>query len=116
VAGGFRPDLVVFLLPAWVYGSFPRGWRRLGGGVAALAVVIAGWLGLTIALSGGWGMYLATSSARYALRNRSWLAWELTARACGPASTKVTISCVMQNPHVAAAALAAFFTRHPQSV
>jgi hypothetical protein len=63
VAGGFRPDLVVFLLPVWVYGSFPLGWRRLGGGVAVMAVVVAGWLGPTVALSGGWGVYLATSSA-----------------------------------------------------
>jgi len=62
VAGGFRPDLVVFLFPVWMYGSFPRGCRRMGAGLTIMAVVVVGWLAPTIALSGGWSAYLATSS------------------------------------------------------
>ncbi len=63
VAGGFRPDLLLFLLPAWVYGATPRGWRELVGSLVLLSAVVASWLVPMVALSGGWAAYWDATSA-----------------------------------------------------
>jgi hypothetical protein len=60
LGGGFRPDLVPFLLPLWFWASRRRGRRPLTAGGLTIAVVVAMWFVPMVALSGGWSAYLKT--------------------------------------------------------
>ncbi|MHB8858392.1 MAG: ArnT family glycosyltransferase [Thermoleophilia bacterium] len=53
VAAGFRPDVLLFLGPFWLYGTFLVGRRRMLLAWAAMAVSVVAWLVPLIALSGG---------------------------------------------------------------
>jgi len=57
IAGGFRQDLLLLLLPLWLWSIAPLGRRALGP-AAALAVACAAWLVPTVVLSGGVMDYL----------------------------------------------------------
>ena len=65
IAGGFRPELVPFLLPLWLWGAWrqPR-WRWLAG-LGLLAMLIAAWYVPMIWLSGGWQTYQSSSSGYF---------------------------------------------------
>jgi len=57
VGGGFRPDLLLFLLPLWVFGHWRLPLRTIVlSGICVIAIVLA-WFVPTIALSGGWSGY-----------------------------------------------------------
>jgi hypothetical protein len=57
VGGGFRPDLLLFLLPLWLFGHWRLPFRTIiMSGICVVAVVLA-WFVPTIALSGGWSGY-----------------------------------------------------------
>jgi len=58
LGGGFRPDLLLFLAPLWIWGHWRTGWRRTITGALVATAVIAGWASPMIALSGGVGAYL----------------------------------------------------------
>ncbi len=60
VLSGFRPAMLLFLLPLLGYTAWRSrpGWRALSGGGLILAVAVAAWLGYTVASAGGWGAYL----------------------------------------------------------
>jgi len=60
LAGGFRPDLAVFLLPAWLWASYRRGPRAIFVGLSILTLILAAWFVPMVALSGGWSDYLKT--------------------------------------------------------
>ncbi len=65
VAGGFRPELVPFLLPLWLWGAWRRPrWRRLAG-LGLLAVLIVAWYVPMVWLSGGWQTYQAASGGYF---------------------------------------------------
>ena len=58
LGGGFRPDLLLFLAPLWVWGHWRAGWRvRLTGAAVATGIVLA-WAVPMVALSGGVDEYL----------------------------------------------------------
>ncbi len=57
IGGGFRPDLLLFLAPLWIWAHWRVGSRRtLISGTVAVAIILA-WFVPTVALSGGWGEY-----------------------------------------------------------
>lgn len=57
IGGGFRPDLLLFLLPLWIFGHWRLPFRTiLFSGICLIAIVLA-WFLPTIALSGGWSGY-----------------------------------------------------------
>lgn len=58
LGGGFRPDLLLFLAPLWIWGHWRAGRRRTIIGALVAAAVIAGWAVPMIALSGGVDAYL----------------------------------------------------------
>ena len=63
VGGGFRPDLLLFLLPLWIFGHWRLPFRTiLLSGLCVIAIVLA-WFLPTIALSGGWSGYWAVFRA-----------------------------------------------------
>jgi hypothetical protein len=63
IGGGFRPDLLLFLLPLWVYAHWRRSLRTIIlSGFVVCAIVLA-WFIPTIALSGGWSGYWAVFRA-----------------------------------------------------
>ena len=65
IAGGFRPELVPFLLPLWLWGAWRRPrWRWLAG-LGLLAVLVAAWYVPMIWLSGGWQTYQSASSGYF---------------------------------------------------
>ena len=65
IAGGFRPELVPFLLPLWLWGAWRRPrWRRLAG-LGLLAVLIVAWYVPMVWLSGGWQTYQAASGGYF---------------------------------------------------
>ena len=65
IAGGFRPELVPFLLPLWLWGAWRRPrWRWLAG-LGLLAVLIAAWYVPMIWLSGGWQTYQTASGGYF---------------------------------------------------
>ncbi len=65
IAGGFRPELVPFLLPLWLWGAWRRPrWRWLAG-LGLLAVLITAWYVPMIWLSGGWQTYQSASSGYF---------------------------------------------------
>ena len=59
IAGGFRPDLLLFLAPLWLWGLLHASWRaRIWHGLAALVGFLV-WFAPTAWLSGGPADYLA---------------------------------------------------------
>ena len=65
IVGGFRPELVPFLLPLWLWGAWRRPrWRWLAG-LGLLVVLIAAWYVPMIWLSGGWQTYQSASSGYF---------------------------------------------------
>ena len=65
IAGGFRPELVPFLLPLWLWGAWRRPrWRWLAG-LGLLAALVAAWYMPMIWLSGGWQTYQSASSGYF---------------------------------------------------
>ena len=58
LGGGFRPDLLLFLAPLWIWGHWRAGWRWTITGALVAVAVIVGWAVPMIALSGGVGAYL----------------------------------------------------------
>ena len=65
IAGGFRPELVPFLLPLWLWGAWRRArWRRIAG-LGLLAVLIVAWYVPMVWLSGGWQTYQAASGGYF---------------------------------------------------
>ncbi len=66
VGAGFRPDLLLFLLPVWVYAWWGRSLGSLVGGISVMLAVVLAW-GVPMAqLSGGWEAYWQASSENYA--------------------------------------------------
>ena len=73
LAGGFRPELVPFLLPLWLFGAWHRPkWRWAVSGLLA-AGLCAAWYIPMIQLSGGWTTYQEASGGYflYFLRSTS---------------------------------------------
>ena len=65
IAGGFRPELVPFLLPLWLWGAWRRPrWRWLAG-LGLLAVLVAAWYVPMVWLSGGWQAYQTASGGYF---------------------------------------------------
>jgi len=63
IGGGFRPDLLLFLLPLWIFGHWRLPFRTiLCSGICVIAIVLA-WFLPTIVLSGGWSGYWAVFRA-----------------------------------------------------
>ncbi len=63
VGGGFRPDLLLFMLPLWIFGHWQLPFRTIiRSGICVIAVVLA-WFAPTVALSGGWSGYWAVFRA-----------------------------------------------------
>lgn len=58
VAGGFRQDLLLLLLPLWLWVVLPGGARRLALSAATVVAASALWVIPTVALSGGPADYL----------------------------------------------------------
>ncbi|MDE2817178.1 MAG: glycosyltransferase family 39 protein [Chloroflexota bacterium] len=65
LGAGFRPDLLLFLLPVWVYAWWGRSLRSLAAGFGVLLVVVLAWAIPTVQLSGGWEAYLRASTEHY---------------------------------------------------
>ena len=65
IAGGFRPELLPFLLPLWLWGAWRRPRCRWLAGLGLLAVLIAAWYVPMIWLSGGWQAYQSSSSGYF---------------------------------------------------
>ena len=63
VGGGFRPDLLPFLLPIWLWGTWPRGTRAILRGLVVILLGCIAWFVPMVVLSGGWGPYWEQSSA-----------------------------------------------------
>jgi hypothetical protein len=55
VGGGFRPDLIVFLLPLWIISSWvgTKSWRSVLRGSALLAAIVLVWTGALLIAMGG---------------------------------------------------------------
>jgi 4-amino-4-deoxy-L-arabinose transferase-like glycosyltransferase len=62
LAGGVRPQTLVFLLPVALYGLWPVGWRRLLLAAALGTVLCLAWFLPLIHSTGGLGPYLAKMS------------------------------------------------------
>lgn len=57
IGAGFRPDLLLFLLPLWIWGHWRQPLRSiLVSGALVVAIVLA-WFVPMVALSGGWSAY-----------------------------------------------------------
>ncbi|HET6315440.1 MAG TPA: glycosyltransferase family 39 protein [Chloroflexota bacterium] len=72
LGGGFRSELIPFLIPLWLYAALRSGGPRrqrmmlvLGGFVAMGAVALA-WYVPMVLLSGGWAAYQSATSSYYA--------------------------------------------------
>ncbi len=65
LGAGFRPELLLFLLPVWLYAWWGRSLRSLFGGIAVLLAVVLAWAVPTVQLSGGWEAYVRASSEYY---------------------------------------------------
>ena len=57
VAGGFRPNTMVFLLPLWAVAVWRHRWRRALGAAGVLAGVCLAWLAPMVVLTGGIARY-----------------------------------------------------------
>jgi hypothetical protein len=57
IAGGFRPDLLVYLFPIWAASAWKttRSWRELAKGGLAIAGVSSLWIGAVVYAMGGIG-------------------------------------------------------------
>jgi hypothetical protein len=55
VGGGFRPDLIAFLLPLWIISSYvgTRSWRSVMYASALLAAIVLIWTGALVVAMGG---------------------------------------------------------------
>jgi hypothetical protein len=65
IAGGFRQDLLLLLLPLWIWSVWPLGRRALMP-AAALALGCAAWLIPTVVLSGGFDEYFGAMQSQAA--------------------------------------------------
>jgi hypothetical protein len=63
IGGGFRPDLLLFLLPLWVYAHWRLPLRTILLSGAVVCAIVLAWFIPTIALSGGWSGYWAVFRA-----------------------------------------------------
>jgi hypothetical protein len=59
VGGGFRPDLLGYLLPLWLVSSWvgTRSWRSVLSAAAVLCAIVAAWTSATILAMGGFRVY-----------------------------------------------------------
>jgi 4-amino-4-deoxy-L-arabinose transferase-like glycosyltransferase len=57
LAGGFRQNTMVFLLPLWAIAAWRYRWQRVGLALVVLALICAAWLVPMMALTGGAGRY-----------------------------------------------------------
>lgn len=57
VGGGFRPDLLLFLLPLWIYAHRRLPVRTILLSGAVVCAIVLAWFVPTVALSGGWSGY-----------------------------------------------------------
>lgn len=64
VAAGFRQDILLVLLPLWLWSATRRGPRSLAVGAAALTFGCVTWLVPSAMLSGGLGTYLAATGSQ----------------------------------------------------
>ncbi len=63
IGGGFRPDLLLFLLPLWLFGHWRLPFRTIFlSGLCVTGIVLL-WFIPTVALSGGWSGYWAVFRA-----------------------------------------------------
>jgi len=63
IGGGFRPDLLLFLLPLWIFGHWRLPLRTIIiSGFCVVGIVLA-WFIPSVALSGGWSGYWAVFRA-----------------------------------------------------
>ncbi len=62
LAGGFRPDLLLFLGPLFLSSLHGQPWRRALAAVGIAILGFAVWFVPTVAFSGGWSEYWATLS------------------------------------------------------
>jgi hypothetical protein len=64
IAGGFRPNLLPFLLPAWLLTACARHllWRDRLLGAAALTTTVAAWFVPTVIACGGWSEFRTAST------------------------------------------------------
>ena len=65
MGAGFRPDLLLFLLPVWVYAWWGRSLRSLAGGIAVMLAVVLAWAIPMVQFSGGWEAYVQASREHY---------------------------------------------------
>ena len=65
LGAGFRPDLLLFLVPVWVYAWWGRSLGSLLGGLGVLAAVVLAWAIPMAQLSGGWEAYWQASAENY---------------------------------------------------
>ncbi|MGI8854509.1 MAG: protein O-mannosyl-transferase family [Thermomicrobiales bacterium] len=63
IGGGFRPDLLLFLLPLWIYAHWRLPLRTILLSCAVVCVIVLAWFIPTIVLSGGWSGYWAVFRA-----------------------------------------------------
>lgn len=57
IGGGFRPDLLLFLAPLWLWGHWRMKPRQIALSAAVGAALVLAWFVPTVALSGGWVEY-----------------------------------------------------------
>ncbi len=65
VGAGFRPDLLLFLLPVWLYAWWGQTLRSLIAGFVVMVLVVLAWGAATVQLSGGWEAYANASGEYY---------------------------------------------------
>ena len=65
LGAGFRPDLLLFLLPVWIYAWWGRSLRSLVVGIGVMLLVVLAWGVPTVQLSGGWEAYARASGEHY---------------------------------------------------
>jgi hypothetical protein len=63
IGGGFRPDLLLFLLPLWVFAHWRLPLRTILLSGAVVCAIVLAWFIPTVALSGGWSGYWAVFRA-----------------------------------------------------
>lgn len=65
IAGGFRQDVLIFLVPFWLAGSLSAGTRPMLKSWAVLALTVLAWLLPLIILAGGLSDFRALSRAQF---------------------------------------------------
>jgi len=53
IAGGFRQNTMIFLVPLWLYAIWRHRWRRMVGALLVCSLICTTWLGPMMLLSGG---------------------------------------------------------------